>query len=406
MTENESMPQRFIGLDVHKHYLVAIGVTPDRQPVFGPQRVELCRLEDWISKTLTPQDALVLEMTGNSYQLYDELLPHVHSVTVVHPPHVKLITSMPVMNDKIAAARLAELHAAGLLDGIWVPPQEVRELRALIAQRSKMVKLATQAKNRLHAVLHRYHLAPPEGDPFSPAQRDWWTRLDLTAAEQVRIQCDLSTLDCAQTQCTHIETLLKALAAQDERVPFLVQLPGVGLLTAMTLLAAIGQIGRFPSAKHLVGYAGLGARLHDSGMTTRRGRLTKAGRRDLRCAVVEAAHSAARIHPHWRAELARLEPRLGYNKAIVAIARKLLVAVWHVLSAHCVDRFAQPELLARKLFAFAESLTRAHRPAGQTAAAYTHQLLVRLGCGAQLPAFQRGAKTIRLLPLDADTVQP
>jgi len=405
MTENVTTPQHFIGLDVHKHYLVAVGVTPDRQPVFGPQRVELSRLEAWISKTLTPQDALVLEMTGNSYQLYDELLPHVHSVTVVHPPHVKLITSMPVMNDKIAAAQLAELHAAGLLSGIWVPPQEVRELRALIAQRAKMVKLATQAKNRLHAVLHRYHLAPPDGDPFSAAQRDWWTRLDLAATEQVRIQCDLTTLDCAQTQCAYIETLLQALAAQDERLPFLVQLPGVGLLTAMILLAAIGEISRFPSAKQLVGYAGLGARLHDSGQTTRRGRLTKAGRRDLRCALVEAAHSAASTHPHWRAELARLEPRLGYNKAIVAIARKLLVCVWHVLSEQCVDRFAEPEALARKFFAFAETLTLANRPDGQTAAAYTHQLLVRLGCGAELPAFQRGARTIRLLPPDADTAQ-
>ena len=405
MTENLPMPQRFIGLDVHKHYLVAVGVTPDRQPVLGPQRVELSRLQAWINKTLTPQDAVVLEMTGNTYQLYDELLPHVHSVTVVHPPHVKLITSMPVMNDKIAAARLAELHAAGLLDGIWVPPQEVRELRALIAQRAKMVKLATQAKNRLHAVLHRYHLAPPDGDPFSATQRDWWTHLNLTAAEQVRIQCDLTTLDCAQTQCAHIETLLKALAAQDERVPFLVQLPGVGLLTAMTLLAAIGDISRFPSAKHLVGYAGLGARVHDSGQTTRRGRLTKDGRRDLRCALVEAAHSAASTHPHWRAELARLEPRLGYNKAIVAIARKLLVSVWHVLSEQCVDRFAEPEALARKLFAFAESLTLTNRPAGQTAAAYTHQLLVRLGCGAELPAFQRGAKTIRLLTADTEASQ-
>jgi transposase len=405
MTENLPMPQRFIGLDVHKHYLVAVGVTPDRQPVLGPQRVELSRLQAWISKTLTPQDAVVLEMTGNTYQLYDELLPHVHSVTVVHPPHVKLITSMPVMNDKIAAARLAELHAAGLLDGIWVPPQEVRELRALIAQRAKMVKLATQAKNRLHAVLHRYHLAPPDGDPFSATQRDWWIHLNLTAAEQVRIQCDLTTLDCAQTQCAHIETLLKNLATQDERVPFLVQLPGVGLLTAMVLLAAIGDISRFPSAKHLVGYAGLGARVHDSGQTTRRGRLTKAGRRDLRCALVEAAHSAASTHPHWRAELARLEPRLGYNKAIVAIARKLLVSVWHILSEHCVDRYAEPEPLARKLFAFAETLTLANRPDGQTAAAYTHQLLVRLGCGAQLPAFQRGARTIRLLPVDADNGQ-
>jgi hypothetical protein len=75
------------------------------------------------------------------------------------------------------------------------------------------------------------------------------------------------------------------------------------------------------------------------------------------------------------------------------------------LSAQCADRFAQPELLARKLFTFAETLTRANRPDGQTAAAYTHQLLVHLGCGAELPAFQRGARTIRLLPVDADTAQ-
>jgi transposase len=307
---------------------------------------------------------------------------------------------MPVMNDKIAAGQLAELHAAGLLRGSWVPPQAVRELRALIAQRSKMVKLATQAKNRLHAVLHRYHLAPPEGDLFGAVGRSWWTSLELTPVERARIDCDFRTLECAQEQSALIETLLKTLAAQDERVPYLVQLPGVGLLTAMTLLAAIGDITRFPSAKRLVGYAGLGARLHDSGMTTRRGRITKAGRRDLRSAMVEAAHSAARVHPHWKAELARLEPRLGYNKAIVAIARKLLVAVWHVLTERCADAFAEPEILARKLFEFSDTLARANRPGQQTAAAYTHQLLAQLGCGADLATFQRGARTIHLLPRD------
>ncbi|MBN2005632.1 MAG: IS110 family transposase [Anaerolineae bacterium] len=400
MAESMSAPQRYIGLDVHKHYLVAVGVTPDRKRVLGPQRVELRHLERWIAKTLTEQDAVVLEMTGNSYQIYDELQPHVYAVTVVHPPHVKLVTEMPVMNDKIAAGQLAELHAAGWLKGIWVPPQEVRELRALIAQRSKMVKLATQAKNRLHAVLHRYHLAPPEGDLFSAARRSWWTSLKLTPVERVRIECDLRTLECAQEQIAQIEVLLKGLAAQDERVPYLVQLPGVGLLTAMTLLAAIGDIARFPTAKRLVGYAGLGARLHDSGMTTRRGRITKAGRRDLRSALVESAHSAASTHPHWKAELARLEPRLGHNKAIVAIARKLLVAIWHVLTERCADRFAEPELLARKLYGVVVQFTRRHRPEGQTAAARTHQLLAQLGCGADLATVHCGSKTIHLLPRD------
>jgi hypothetical protein len=166
----------------------------------------------------------------------------------------------------------------------------------------------------------------------------------------------------------------------------------------MTLLAAIGDIARFPSAEQLVGYTGLGARIHDSGQKRRTGRMTKTGRRDIRAVIVEASHTACRTHPHWKAELARLEPRLGYNKAIVAIARKLLVAVWHVLSQECADRYAQPQQVARKLLAHSERLGKANRPAGQTRAAYVRQQLDRLGLGADLVAIQRGQRNIVLPP--------
>jgi hypothetical protein len=87
-------PDRFVGLDVHKHYLIAAAVDPDRNEVMGPRRVPLERLDTWVRKSLTPQDAVVLETTTNAYQLYDDLLPHVHSVTVVHPPHVALTPAL------------------------------------------------------------------------------------------------------------------------------------------------------------------------------------------------------------------------------------------------------------------------------------------------------------------------
>ena len=178
----------------------------------------------------------------------------------------------------------------------------------------------------------------------------------------------------------------------------LIQLPGIGLITAMTLLAALGDISRFPTAKKLVGYSGIGSRVHDSGQYRRTGRMTKAGRRDIRAAMIEAAHTASRTHPHWKAELARLEPRLGHNKAIVAIARKLLVAVWHVLTKGCADRFADPDLIARKLLRHAYRLGRTHRPDGQTAAEYVRQQLDCLGLGADLTAIRYGSKTIALPP--------
>ncbi len=115
---------------------------------------------------------------------------------------------------------------------------------------------------------------------------------------------------------------MEEIANQQEQVTRLLQLPGFGVVTAVTVWAAIGDIQRFADAQHLVGYAGLGTKVHDSGMSTRTGRITKAGRRDLRVVLIEAAQVAANSHPHWKAELARLQPRLGRNKAIVAIARK------------------------------------------------------------------------------------
>jgi len=398
MPEETPRPSRFVGLDLHKHYLVAYALDADLNRSFGPQRVLLEDLERWREKRLTRQDAVVLEMTTNAFQVHDDLLPHVHSVTVVHPPHVALITRSRVMTDKIAARILADEHARGSLVGIWIPPDNVRELRALLAQRTKMVRLSTQAKNRLHAVLHRHHFHLPEGSPFVETARHWWLSLPVHPLERSRIQTDLDTLLFAQRQIAALEQSLATAAAQDERVPLLVQTTGIGLVTALTILAAIGDIQRFPSARQLVGYAGLGAAVHDSGQSHRDGRITKAGRRDLRAAMVEAAQTAANAHPHWRAELARLEPRLGRNKAIVAIARKLLVVVWHTLSEETADHHADAQRLARKLLQHAYRLGRANRQPGQSCGEYLRTQLDRLGLGAELQGVQWGKRFIPLPP--------
>ncbi len=390
--------KRYIGLDVHKHYLLALGVDDDLQVVLPAHRVELSHLEAWMKKTLTKRDQLVLEMTTNTWQLYDELCEYAGSVLVVHPPHVALITRSQVMNDKIAASILARLLAKGLLVGIWVPPQETRELRGLVAQRRKMTELATQAKNRLQAVLQRHHWLPPEGNPFSASQKNWWLARPLGALEKVNAESDLETLQFAQQQLDRLTALMDTLASQEEQITCLLQLPGFGVVTAVTVWAAIGNIQRFADPQHLVGYAGLGTRVHDSGMTSRSGQITKAGRRDLRVVLIEAAQVAANSHPHWKAELARLEPRLGRNKAIVAIARKLLVAVWYSLAQHKTDRFAQPEAIAQKFLKFAYQLGKENRPAGQSAAQFVRQRLDALQLGEHLTGIAWGAKKPIPLP--------
>jgi len=390
--------KRYIGLDVHKHYLIALGVDEDLNVVLPVRRVELSHLESWMKRTLTRQDDVVLEMTTNTWQLYDELCAYAGSVLVVHPPHVALITRSQVMNDKIAASILARLLAKGLLVGIWMPPQEVRELRGLVAQRKKMTGLATQAKNRLHAVLQRHHLVPPEGNPCHASQKNWWLALALGPLEKVNTQSDLDTLQFAEQQLARLTSLMTMLASEDEHITHLLQIPGFGVVTAVTVWAAIGTIERFEDPQHLVGYAGLGTRVHDSGMSTRTGRITKAGRRDLRVVLIEAAQVAANHHPHWKAELARLQPRLGRNKAIVAIARKLLTAVWYILAQHKTDRFAEPDRVAQKLLKFAYQLGKENRPAGQSAAQFVRQRLDALQLGQELTSIAWGSKKPIPLP--------
>jgi len=392
----EEKRTRYIGLDVHKHYLVALGVDAELNVVAPMRRVELSNLESWMRKNLTQQDEVVLEMTTNTWQLYDELVEYAGKVTVVHPPHVALITRSQVMNDKIAASILARLLAKGLLVGIWVPPQEVRELRGLVAQRQKMTRLATQAKNRLHAVIQRHHLKPPAGNPFAKTNNGWWQAMKLGALEKMNLQSDLETLQFAEGQEARIEKQMTLIAAEDDKIGRLLHIPSFGVITALTVYAAIGDITRFAEPKKLVGYAGLGARVHDSGMTTRTGKITKAGRRDLRVALVEAAHVAANSHPHWKAELARLEPRLGYNRAIVAIARKLLITVWYVLQGE-TDKHAEPKAVAQKMLKFAYTVGKANR-AGKTAAQFARERLDHLKMGEDLTNIPWGAKKPIPLP--------
>jgi transposase len=393
-----SSPNRWIGLDIHKDYFVAAGVNAAKEIVLKPRKVTNGQLETWIEKTLTKDDAMVLEMTTNAYTFYDTLLPHVHSVTVMHPPHLKVVVDTHVKTDRRAAVAMAEQHAAGPLKGIWIPPKEIRDLRALVAQRTKMVRMATTAKNRLHSVLHRHHLAPPEGSkPFLAVHRDFWLSLPVSRLEQVNVRLDWETVEYAERQKALLEEEISRFAANEERVPLLVQYCGIGVIGAVTLVAAIGDITRFETPKKLVGYAGLGARVHDSGKTHTTGRITKTGRKDIRYTMIEAARHTVRHNPYWKAEYARLSGRIGKHKAIVAIARKLLIGVWHVLTNNEADRFIQPVQVAKSLFGYAYDI-QAHLPKGESKLAYVRYHLDQLGIGQNLTHLPWGSKIYKLPP--------
>src|SRR5262245_60144823 len=383
---------RFVAIDIHKSYLMVGAIDIEQRIVLQPRKVELHRFLAWAQANLLPTDAVVLEATTNAWTIYDQLVGLVSRVVVAHPAKVKLIAEARVKTDKVDVLTLAKLLRADMLPEVWVPPMHVRDLRALLSHRRRLVALQTTAKNRLHSVLHRLNLKPPAGDLFARKQRDWWKMLELSATERLRVEQDLATLEHIEPQIGQVDAELRRLSTGEEwaeQVPYLVQLPGIGLLTAMTILGAIGDVTRFGSAKQLVGYAGLGAGVHASGKTHRDKGITKQGRRDLRFVLVEAARVAVQTHPYWKREFAQLARRIGEHKAVVASARKLLIVVWHVLMARSADRRADAEQVAFKLMVWAWKLSDELR-GGLTSRQFIRAQLLRLGLGDDLTHITRG----------------
>jgi transposase len=384
--------KRYIAIDLHKHYLMVGGIDASQRVVLPPRKLDLERWLAWAQANLTATDAVVIEATTNAWHIYDQVLPLVGRIVVAHPPKVKQIAAARVKTDKHDVLILAQLLRADLIPEVWVPPLHVRELRALISHRQRLLRARTQGRNRLHSLIHRYNLTPSAGDLFAAKQRDWWGSLDLTLTERLRVDQDLATLDHLAKQIATVEAELHRLsttALWANQVPYLVQLPGIGLISAMILLSAIGDVTRFGAAQQLVGYAGLGAGVHSSGKTHRTGRITKEGRRELRWVLVEAAHTAARTHPYWQREFARLECRIGEKKAIVALARKLLVVIWHVLHGRTADQRADAEQVAFKLMVWSWKLSDAQR-GGLTSRQFIRAHLIRLGLGHDLTHITRG----------------
>jgi len=400
---------RFLALDIHKHYLVIGGVGLRQEIVLKPRRISFHQWPEWAMANLRATDAVVLESTTNAWHVHDQVALLVGRTVVAHPALVKVIATARVKTDPRAVLDLARLLAANLVPEVWVPPLEVRELRALVNHRRRLVKLRTMTCNRLHSLLHQHNVPPPSGDIFSSRHRAWWNDLHLSSTQSLRARQDLATLDHLEPQIAEVEAELNRLSTVHPwaaQAAYLIQLPGIGALSAMTILAAIGDITRFPTPKKLVGYAGLGACVHDSGQTHRGGRITKQGRKDLRWIMVQAAWTAVGHHPLWKDRYLNLAHRIGWRRAIVAMARKLLVVVWHVLTQKVADRHADDERVASKLMAWARMLDPQERD-GLTTPQFVRYHLLQLGLGHTLPHIRQGSRTCRLAsPQEVLAIKP
>ena len=398
------LSRRYLALDIHKHYSIVAGVNFEGQVILEPVRIEHADLGGWLKKHLQPTDYVVIESTTNAWHIYDLLDPLAEKVLVANPIKMKEIASARVKTDIRDTLILARMLAANMIPAIWVPPVDVRNLRYLLSQRRHLMGMHTQTVNRMHSVAHRHHLSHARGKRFNEKNTAWQRDSHLSDSEKFQLELDMTT---KQHLAEQAEKITKKLARMSHQKPwadsmlYLMQLPGFGVITGMTVLSAIGDITRFESPRHLVSYSGLVPGLEQSGVKLRGKKITKEGRKDLRWAMVEVAQRAVKSDPLWKHRFIELQRRMHKNQAIVVIAHRLLELVWYVLSRRQPYRHFSHERIAYKYLTWAWQLSEKDRD-GLTRQQFTRYYLMRLGIGQDLKRIALNPKHPRRLASEAE----
>ena len=322
----------YLGIDLHlkRTYMVLMKSTGE---VVDERQISNLDIETYLKSKVPRETYAVLEATRNWAFLYDLLERHVERVELAHPKELKAIANAAVKTDRIDAKVLANLARMNFLPTAYAASPGIRDLRLYIRHREWLIRQRTQAKNRIHAILASYNRITPVKDLFGVQGRAYLNEImsKLRPMAQRVVHDQLSLIEGLDQQIADLEADLQ-LSDEDERtIRLLKTMPGVGRVTALVILAEIGDIQRFGSPKSLCNWVGLTPRVRKSDQVVRYGRISKQGSPYLRAAMTRAATVASRSSKRWYHVHQKLLSRCGKTGAKVAVGRRLLTVVFFML---------------------------------------------------------------------------
>jgi transposase len=341
---------RFVGMDVHRR-MVEVCIIDGQGRVLNRYSVPTTRaaLTEFAQQHLLPTDEVALEATGNSWAVARVLRPYVARLVVSNPLTTKAIAAAKIKTDKVDALALAQLLRTRYLPEVWQPDEETEQRRVVTHRRATLVAERTRLKNRIHGVLAQHLIPLPEARLFSQRGQDWLAQQALPALAQRLIASDLRLLEHCETELALIDRDLVEQAHRDERVRLLMTLPGVDYTVALAILAALGDVERFPDGDRAAAYLGLVPSTRQSGNRCYHGPITRHGNARARWLLIQAAQHLGTHPGPLGVFFRRLLKKKNRNVAVVATARKLVVIAWHMLKNSEPYRYAQPEATRAKL---------------------------------------------------------
>lgn len=342
MNDQTKPVQRVIGFDSHPDsFTTAIvqGPTPAAAIVEKTfNKVPTTRLQSWAEKHTTPEDLIVLEASGNSFQVARSLRAMGRRAKVLESCHLGKLKEAHANNDKISAVRIAKAYLAGTAKEVWVPDPRTQERRDWFHAYRKATKRTHQARNSLLSYLSDNGVRLKKGTRLAggPAEQTLRAARQWSPRQWRVLEVLLLQLRHAEQQRKLWRSLIAQEVLADPELLCLVRLCGVRERVAFALGAFIGDIHRFAHPKKLVKYVGLNPAFDDSGNQQWSGGIGGHGNKYLRCLLIEAAQAILRCAKTPLAQWGRklLAKKSSVNLAVAAVARKLTVAVWYLLIGH------------------------------------------------------------------------
>jgi len=325
--------QQYVGIDLHRRRSVIVRMN-DAGEVLAVSKID----NDPVALSMAvaeagPDPEVVLEACYGWYWAADLLQAEGARVHLVHPLGLHWDTRR-VKNDVKDATELANRLRRNDLPEAWIAPPEVRELRELVRYRAKLVALRTSAKAQIHAVMAKLGILPPQAEMFGPSGQKLLDEMDFPGPYGLRVESLRDLLEIYDRELALVEREIHRWLKDDPGYKAIQALHGVGPITAAILVAEIGDVHRFKSARHLCSWAGMTPKLHESDTTSKSGKISKQGSTIVRWAVVESVaryHGGDPIAPTFRRIAERRGGKVGVKIAKVAAARKLLTLVFYGL---------------------------------------------------------------------------
>ncbi len=323
-----STMQTYVGLDVHKNFIFGCVKDKEGNTLYEQKFKNEPHPTDMFLLNVPKDSKVALESSSCWQYAFDYLVDKGFDVALSNPSKTRLIGESRQKTDANDARKIADLLRMNMLPLSYAAPAHVRMQRQITMHRLSLVNIRVEVKNKIHAILRRHGIQTEIEDVFTQKGIEYLESLDLPMCDRFELDQYIGVLRHLTLKIDETSKRVDEIAGDDAYAKLLVTHPGIGNYAALMITGEIGDIQRFGSSKKLVSFAGLNPSVYQSGDKCYKGAISKQGSTHLRWILVQCANIAAQRDKRLKSYYLKKKLAKGHNKAIVAVARKVLINVY------------------------------------------------------------------------------